>query len=448
MKKIKYSISIILISNCFVAQEDTIKKSNLFTLHFQETTVSQYRPIFNASYSGSHSQIPVGEWATTITSTLFFGMKLWNNASIIINPEIAGGHGLSSAFGIAAFTNGEAFRVGNPDPTFYLARASFKQIISLSKEKIWQSEGENKLKQWIPKKQLVLTLGKVSIADYFDDNSFSHNPRTQFLSWGLMSNGAWDYPANTRGYTPSIIAEYISPKIEIRYALSMVPKTANGNIMDNNISKANANSLEIKYKYRLKKQQGKISLIGFYNSAFMGSYASANNYKTYYRDFPPYGDTTLYSIENSRQYGRSKFGFGLNIEQNITKDIGLFSRVSYNDGKNETWCFTEIDKAISIGTLIKGTKWKRENDLFGIAYCLSGLSNEHAHYLSNGGLGFILGDGKINYSNEHVIESFYSCSLLNGKIIPSLSYQLIVNPGNNKDRGPINVYSIRMHISI
>lgn len=447
MIKLTIVLGLILFSKLVMSQKDTIQKPKWFTLHAQETTVSQYRPKFHAAYTGEHSQVPVDEWGTTITSTIFLGVKLWSHAQIVINPEIAGGHGLSSAFGIAAFTNGEAFRVGNPDPTIYLARGYFRQLIPLSKEKVWQEEGENKLAQFIPTKYIALTVGKVSIADYFDDNTFSHNPRTQFLSWGLMSNGAWDYPANTRGYTPSVIAEYISNQWEIRYAVSMMPVTANGNIMDKNISKANANSFEVKYKYNLKGKQGKISAIAFYNTAFMGSYTAPNIISTPDSANPNFFINN-YSIVASRQYGRSKYGFGLNWEQNITDNVGVFARGSYNDGKNETWCFTEIDRAFSIGTSIKGTKWKRENDVLGFAYCISGLSNEHANYLSKGGLGFIIGDGNLNYRNEHLLETYYSASLLNGKIIPSFVYQLVVNPAYNADRGPINIYSIRLHFSI
>ncbi|MBI3518475.1 MAG: carbohydrate porin [Bacteroidetes bacterium] len=447
MNKLKIILPILLIGKTGSSQQDSTQKSKWFTLHAQETTVSQFRPKFKANYTGPHSQIPIEEWGTTITSTFFLGVKLWSNAQLVVNPEIAGGHGLSSAFGIAAFTNGEAFRVGNPDPTFYLARGYFRQFIPLSKEKEWQDEGENKLAQYIPKKYLALTIGKVSIADYFDDNTFSHNPRTQFLSWGLMSNGAWDYPANTRGYTPSIILEYISPKFEVRYAVSMMPNTANGNIMDKNVSKANANSFELKYKYKLNGQPGKISALAFYNTALMGSYTAPNIISRPDSANPNFM-VNDYSIVASRQYGRSKYGFGLNVEQNINDQIGVFARASYNDGKNETWCFTEIDRAFSIGTSIKGSKWKRENDVFGLAYCISGLSDEHATYLANGGLGFIIGDGKLNYSNEHLWESYYSLSLCKGKITPSFVYQFVMNPAYNKDRGPINIYSIRLHLSI
>ena len=443
--KTKLFVILILCFQSIFAQDSL--KQKWYTLHAQETTVSQYRPMFNAKYTGEHSQTTEEQWATTLTSTIFAGVKLWKNAQVILNPEIAGGSGLSSAFGIAAFTNGEAFRVGSPEPKIYIARAFFRQLIPLTKEREWQEDGENKIQQLIPTKYISLTAGKVSIADYFDDNSFSHNPRTQFLSWGLMSNGAWDYPANTRGYTPSAIIEFVTPKLEIRYAVSMMPVTANGNIMDKNINKANANSFEIKYKYRLMGQPGKISALAFYNTAFMGSYKAQNIISTP-DSLNPIFYTNDYSIVASRQYGRSKYGFGLNLEQNLTDNVGIFARASYNDGKNETWCFTEIDRAFSIGTSIKGSKWKRKDDVLGFAYCISGLSNEHANYLSKGGLGFIIGDGNLNYSNEHLLETYYSASFLNGKIVPSLVYQFILNPAYNKDRGPINVFSLRLHMSI
>lgn len=429
------------------AQDSIPQKEKWFTLHTQETTVSQFRPSFHADYTGDHSQTTGEQWATTLTSTIFAGLKLWPHAQVIFNPEISGGSGLSSAFGIAAFTNGEAFRVGSPEPKVYVARAFFQQLFPLGKKRVWQEDGENKIQKYIPEKYISFTAGKVSIADFFDDNTISHNPRTQFLSWGLMSNGAWDYPANTRGYTPSAILELITPKWELRYAISMVPNTANGNVMDKNISKANANTLEVKYKYQVAGKKGKISAIAFYNSAFMGSY-TAPNIESHPDSANPNFIINNYTISASRQYGRSKYGFGINLEQNITDNVGVFARASYNDGKNETWCFTEIDRAISIGTSIKGTLWKRNNDVIGLAYCLSGLSNEHANYLANGGLGFIIGDGALNYKPENLWETYYSLSLLNGRIIPSFTYQFILNPAYNADRGPINVFSLRLHLTI
>ena len=429
------------------AQDSSAFRSKRYSLHMQETTVSQFRPSFSAKYSGPHSQTTEKEWATTVTSTFFGAFRPWKNALLCVNPEIAGGHGLSSAFGMAAFTNGEAFRVGNPDPTFYLARAYYRQYIALDKNTEEQADAENKVQMTVPTNYVSITIGKISVADYFDDNSYAHNARTQFMCWGLMSNAAWDYPANTRGYTPSVMVEKVNARFELRYAMSMLPTSANGNTMDNKVNKANGNSLEIKYKFKLKGKDGKISALAFYNTGFFGDY-SATNLLTTMHPMIPGAFQTDYTITASRQYGRSKYGYGINFEQQIGKSAGLFAKASYNDGKNETWCFTEIDQALSAGVLMGGERWQRKNDLFGIAWCWSGLSKEHRQYLNNGGLGFMLGDGKLNYRPEQVIESFYSINLMSGRIRPSLVYQLVVNPGCNKDRGPIQVYSIRVHCFI
>lgn len=429
------------------AQDSIPAREKWFTLHVQETTVSQFRPAFHASYTGEHSQTPGQQWATTLTSTLYTGLRLWPQAQVIVNPEIAGGSGLSSAYGIAAFTNGEAFRVGSPEPKIYVARAYFQQIFPLGKERILQEDDDNKIQKYIPETYISLTAGKVSIADFFDNNTFSHDPRTQFLSWGLMSNGAWDYPANTRGYTPAMILELVKKHWEARYAVSMMPSTANGNVMDKHIGKANASTLELTFKYTLAGREGKISALGFYNTAFMGSYTAPNIVSTPDSVNPGF-IVNDYDISASRQYGRSKYGMGLNLEQAFTGNVGVFARASWNDGKNETWCFTEIDRALSIGTSIKGKRWKRGDDVVGFAYCVSGLSDEHASYLSKGGLGFMLGDGALNYRPENLLEAYYSLSLLNGRLIPSFIYQLIINPAYNADRGPVQVLSLRVHLTV
>lgn len=443
-----YAIGLCLLCYSMSEAQDSIPlKEKWFTLHAQETTVSQFRPAFHAAYTGEHSQTPEQQWATTLTSTLFTGLRLWPHAQVIFNPEIAGGSGLSSAFGVAAFTNGEAFRVGSPEPKIYVARAFFQQIFPLGKARVLQEDDANKIQKYIPETYISFTAGKVSIADFFDNNAFSHDPRTQFLSWGLMSNGAWDYPANTRGYTPSAILELVGKRWEVRYAISMMPVTANGNVMDQHISKANANTLELKYKYSLAGRDGKLSVLGFYNTAFMGSYTAPNIISTPDSANPNF-IVNDYDISASRQYGRSKYGLGINLEQTLTDNVGLFARASWNDGKNETWCFTEIDRAFSIGTSIKGNRWKRGDDVLGFAYCISGLSNEHAAYLSKGGLGFIIGDGALNYRPENLLETYYSLNLLKGRLIPSFSYQFVINPAYNADRGPIHVLSLRVHLRI
>lgn len=412
-----------------------------FTIHGQSTIIQQKKAGFNAPYSGDNSLLPSAESKTSITSTLFIGAKLWKNASFFVNPEIAGGSGLSEALGIAAATNGETFRIGDPAPKIYLARMFFRQIFSLSdnqtssKDKYFHNHSDfNQLADFEPQKYFSITVGKVSISDYFDDNSYSHDPRTQFMSWGLMGNGAWDYPANTRGYTPSIILELITPKHELRYGYSLVPQVANGNSMDWKIGKTGAHTIEYTRKYNVNKRSGAVRFLTFYNIANMGNYATA----IIQQPVNP-------NIENTRSYSNHKYGFGINVEQELTNELGFFGRCSWNDGKNETWHFTEIDRSLSLGFQLSGNQWHRKEDKIGLAYVISGLSKEHRDYLKNGGKGFILGDGNLNYAPEQLTEFYYTAQLTPNIFITG-TYQLVINPGYNTDRnGPVHVFSIRSH---
>ena len=403
--------------------------------HFQLTTVTQHKFDMPAAYTGTNSLTPASEDATTLTSTIFWGVRLWKNASLYINPELAGGSGISSAHGISDFTNGEAFRVGDPAPKIYLARAFFRQTISLSNDQDAIAEGVNQVYKARPKKYITLVFGKFSIADFFDNNSYSHDARSQFFNWGLMSNGGWDYPANVRGYTWGIMVEYGIPTLKVRAASVMVPSEANGNEMDTNIGQANSNVLEVEVPFRLGQQPGVLRGFGFYTNAHMGNY-----------DLAVAENPTQPDITATRSYGRTKYGFGLNLEQAINDHAGVFARASWNDGRNETWAFTEIDRSVSIGFLTSGDTWKRPQDHFGIATVISGLSTHHRNYLAAAGLGFIIGDGALNYGNEWVTEIFYNVNLFHEGFFLTPNYQFVNNPGYNRDRGPANVIGIRAHV--
>ena len=395
----------------------------------------QYKPKFNAKYSGINSLQTAEETQTSVTSTLFLGARLWKGASLFFNHEIAGGSGLSSALGVASSTNGETFRVGSADPKLYVARVFFQQFFQLGKNKrnTLQEDEANQIATIVPEKYFAFTVGKICLADFFDDNSYSHDPRTQFMSWGLMDNGAWDYAANTRGYTPSVVLELISPRNELRYAFSMTPTVANGGVMNEKILQANANNIEFTHRYQWHQKQGAIRVLSFWNNADMG------NYNQIVAQYPQSPDITL-----NEKYGRTKIGLLVNAEQQITSSLGAFIKVGWNDGKNETWHFTEIDNSASVGISLNGKKWKRNNDTYGAAIAISGISNAHQNYLKAGGKGFMLGDGNLNYGLEKFFETYYSLAL-NNHLFISAAYQFVVNPGYNIDRGPVNVFSVRFH---
>lgn len=438
MKHIAFTIIVLigLSAFSFAAENDSVKKEQ-FTIHAQTTIINQFKPSFHAPYTGDNSLVPQQENKTSVTATFFLGSRLWKGASIYINPEMAGGSGLSGALGIGAATNGETFRIGNPAPAIYLARLFFTQYLSLSNHYTEQTSDFNQLSGKVPERYIAFTIGKICAADYFDNNQYSHDPRTQFMSWALMDNGAWDYPANVRGYTPSIILEYVSPQFELRFGASLVPKVANGNAMNWNIEKAAAYNMEYTHYYQLGTRKGAIRLLGFYNTANMGNYQQAIE-----------ANPTHSDIVSTRQYGRNKYGFGLNVEQGITDYLGVFFRASWNDGKNETWMFTEIDRSVSAGLSANAGFLKRPQDNLGLAFVMSGLSKEHREYLKDGGKGFILGDGRLNYTVEKLMEFYYSAQLVKSLFISGV-YQLVADPGYNKDRkGPVSVFSVRFHINV
>lgn len=424
----------ILISSIAMAQIPAIPDSSAnfnSDFHFQLTTVTQYHPKFGAAYTGANSLQPIEEHATTLTSTFFWGIQVGKLFEFYINPEIAGGSGVSSAKGIAGFTNGEAFRVGDPAPTIYLARAYVRRSFDLGGEEEYFGESANQVNKMRTKKYLDIVMGKFGIADFFDNNRFSHDPRAQFSNWSVMSAGGWDYPANVRGYTIGAMVEYGSEKFKARLAAVMVPKEANGNDMDKDIAKARSHAIEFEKPTKLFGQEGKIRVLGFYTIASMGSY-----------------DLSTTDITATRKYSRNKYGAVINIEQPLSDSWGFFARGSWNDGKNETWAFTEIDHSVSLGFVQRDGFLKRESDEIGFATVANGISTPHRNYLTRGGEGFMIGDGNLSYANEWITEVYYKINLFYEGFWLTPDYQFVVNPAYNRDRGPANIFSIRAHIEL
>jgi len=312
-----------------------------------------------------------------------------------------------------------------------------QQLFPLSERTKYVEADLNQLAGYVPEKYISVFFGKTALSDYFDNNSYSHDPRTQFISWALMANGAWDYPANTRGYTDALVVEYVTPKNELRYSLALVPTQANGNTLDYKIGKANSSTLEYTKNYVVNSKAGAVRVLAYYTIARMGNYDESIALNLVDPD-----------ITATRKYSRSKYGFGINAEQALSKNTGVFFKTSWNDGNNETWAFTEIDRTASAGIVTKGTNWKRSDDELGLAYVISGLSAPHKNYLAAGGKGFLLGDGALNYGPEQLAELYYSAALIKKSLFLSGTYQLILRPGYNKDRGTVNVFSVRMHMEM
>ena len=419
-----------------IVQPEQVQLRN-WSLHFQQTLIDQWHNDLRTPYAGIYSLADRESAKLSFTSTLFVGRRLWKGAALFFNPEVAGGSGLSGARGIAGFPNGETFRIGDPSPNLYLARLYLRQVIALGADA--DVDDLNQLAGPSPRHYFAVNLGKFSVADFFDQNSYSHDPRTQFLNWSLMSAGAWDYAANTRGYTVGGVLEYVTPAFALRVASTLLPTYANGPTLNFHYGTAHAETVELTKTYRLGGRQGTVRALGFRNVAAMATYRSAVALGQA-TGTPP-------NVEAVRRAGHTKVGFGLNAEQGLTPSVGMFARVSYNDGRNETWAFTEIDQSASLGVVSTGTRWHRPDDRLGAAVVVNGISAEHRAYLAAGGYGFIIGDGALNYGLEQVGEVYYSLSLPRYHASISPDYQLVINPAYNRDRaGPVHVVALRLHV--
>ena len=424
---------------------DSIKASN-WTSHFQATIIGQKHSGFQSPYKGENSLADsVEPVAVSLTSTLFLGRRLWKGAAIYVDPEVAGGKGLSFATGVAGALNGETYRVGATEPQVFIARAYLQQHIPLGNTNYeYVADDINQLAGPIPTDRITISVGKFAISDFFDDNSYSKDPRTQFFNWSIWANGAWDYPADTRGYTYGIVAELIKPKWALRFSSVAVPRIANYHLLEYKLPKAHSETLEFAHNISINNRGGNILLILSNTRSKAPSYKDGINALATNNNFLL--DVIGGDAENN-SYGGKKFGLGLNLEQELTNEIGLFSRIGWNDGKYASWAFTEIDQTFTAGLSIKGTRWKRADDVFGIAIAGNGISSGHRDFLKDGGYGFIIGDGKLNYGHETIIESYYNAKILKFLWF-SFDYQFVNNPAYNKDRGPVHVFALRGHIFI
>jgi high affinity Mn2+ porin len=429
------------------AQADSERVNiNNWTSHFQATVIGQSHSGFPSAYRGENSLADsVEPTAVSLTSTLFLGRRLWKGAAIYVDPEVAGGKGLSFATGVAGALNGETYRVGATEPQVFIARAYLQQHIPLRNTKYDSiSDGLNQLADRIPTDRVTISVGKFAISDFFDYNSYGKDPRTQFFNWSIWANGAWDYPADTRGYTYGIVAELIKPAWAIRISSVAVPRIANYHLLEYKIPEAHSETLEFEHKISINKRKGNLQLI------FSNTRSKAPSYKDGINAIATNDNFLLDVIAGDAEnnaYGGKKFGLGFNIEQELTNDIGFFSRVGWNDGKYASWAFTEIDQTFTAGLSVKGNWWKRGEDVFGFAFANNGISSGHRNFLNDGVYGFIIGDGKLNYGHETIIESYYNAKLLKFLWL-SFDYQFVKNPGYNKDRGPLHVFGLRGHVQI
>ena len=407
----------------------------------QVNIVFQAHPDFHALYSGPNSLSSQGEHATSRVLTLYTGYQLSRHTEALFDLESAGGRGISDALGMAGFTNVDVVRNPELGSKPYLARLMLHQVIALSEKYEKVDRTPTSLLPELPVRRIELRAGKMSLADYFDVNSVGSDSHLQFLNWTAVNDGAYDYAADTRGYTVAAMVEYQDHAWGARFAEALMPKVANGPKLDYNLLRARSENIELEFRPEpWKDRKTIIRLLSFVNHADMGSYREAVQAFLAGTDPQPI-------IEAHRKQGRIKYGFGLNAEQEVTKTVRVFGRLGWNEGQNESFAYTEVDQAIEVGADWRLERWRRPNDKIGAAFITNGISRLHQLYLALGGNGFLLGDGRLTYGREDIIEAYYNAHLWRGVYV-SPELQWAAHPGYNKDRGPVVVPGLRLHLEL
>lgn len=405
----------------------------------QSNFIFQWHSSFPAKYTGVNSLRAESESALSNVLTLYTGYQANGSTEVLFDIESAGGGGISKALGLAGFSNLDVVRSPDLGQTPYLARLMFRKIIPLSTGRVEADRGPLSMATQLPVRRLDFRIGKFSVVDFFDVNSVGSDSHLQFMNWTDDNNGAYDYAANTRGYTWGALLEYQSPGWGARYAETLEPKVANGPNLDADLFRAHAENFEIEFRRRfLPRRLGTVRVLSFINHANMGSYRQAIDK---FRN----GLTLVPDVVSTRQQGRIKYGFGINLEQPITATLRTFGRFSWNEGHNESFAYTEVDQSASLGADLRGDKWRRKLDKIGVAFVSNALSGDHREYLALGGLGFLLGDGKLTYGREEIVEAYYTVHLWRG-VFASADVQHFNNPGYNRDRGPVLAPGLRAHV--
>jgi high affinity Mn2+ porin len=409
-------------------------------LSAQVNSILQVQPGFHSPYEGAHSFRTEDHERTSFVETVYGGYEITPNTAIVIAGESAGGGGLSDALGIAGFTNLDVVRNPTLGITPYIGRAYIDQVIPLDDVREDHPRDPLHVLHTLPAHRLEIRAGKFGTVDVFDTNEGASDTHLQFMNWAIDNNGAYDYAADTRGYSLGVTIEYDSPLWALRFGEMLMPTVANGIDYDYDITNARGENLELEVHDCIAGHPGLVRGLVFVNHAKMGSYATA--LAEYRADIVNVPDIT-----DSRVAGRIKYGFGLNAEQEVVTDLHVFGRLGWNEGHYESFAYTEIDNTLMVGGDLRGGRWHRPGDKLGVAVVTNGLSADHRAYLAAGGEGFLLGDGKLNYGRETIVEAYYTARAYRG-IFPALDVQVVDNPGYNQDRGPAVVGSVRLHVEI
>ena len=414
-------------------------KSTRFWLSGQANFIFQAHPDFHADYSGKNSLSPNYEKATSRVLTLYTGFRINDSTELLVDLEEAGGAALSTGLGLAGNTDLDIVRNPLLSKAPYLGRGMIHKVFALSKDKVENQRSFLSLFDELPRRRLEIRFGKFSMPDFFDVNSVGTDTHLRFMNWSVDNNGAWDYAADTRGYTVGFTADYEDRNWGFRFAEALMPKVANGIDLVWRPWQVHAENYEYELRHGLiPKKSGVIRLLAYTNYANMGIYRDANI--AFVKHLAPVPEIT-----NHPWHITQKYGFGVNLEQNLSRNFTAFARWGWDNGKTDSFAYTEIDSTFNQGIGANGALWHRKKDLAGIAFVSNGIKKDHQVYLADGGLGFLLGDGGLNYGRENIVESYYTAHVWRGIYIAP-GVQHINNPGYNRDRGPVVVPTLRAHV--
>ena len=405
-------------------------------IHGQTTFIFQGYPPFRSPYEGVNSLPGVGQSRETWTVSAFLGMRLWQGGELYYNPELLQGFGVASTVGAGGYPNGEAQKSNFPFPRYNTSRLFLRQEIGLGGERIKVASEYGQLAGEKDVSRLTFQVGKFAVHDLFDTNPYAGDSRTDFLNWSIWAAGAFDYPADRVGLTYGITAELNQPRWAARVGYFLVGNEPNSNIFDMNLFARGGYVGELEMRFKPYGRPGTAKLGVWLTSTFAGSYNEAVALAL------ATGQSPADTVVQTRQ-GRTKYGYYFNLQQEISDDLGLFARWSWNDGRTEIGAFTDIDQSLSFGMRLKGSSWGRPNDEIGLGGAWNMLSPDESRYIAAGGLGVLVGDGRLSYASENVLEAYYGFQIAKGLIITA-DYQLLINPAYNADRGPAHLIAGRL----
>jgi len=403
-------------------------------IHGQATFVLQGTPGFPSPYTGPNSLTP-HQRKETADLTLYAGLRPWAGAELWINPEIDQGFGLSNTLGVAGFPSAEAYKVGSRSPYLRLQRLFLRQTIGLGGGSEPVEAAANQLGGARDRNRLVLTLGKIGVGDIFDQNQYAHDPRGDFLNWALVDAGSFDYAADAWGYTTGIALEYYRGPWTVRFGAFNLSKVPNGETLETGFGQYQLDA-ELEHRQSIGGHEGAVRLTLFRNRGRFSRYDDAVALAA------ATGQPVDPTLTRTR---RTRMGASLDIEQAVSDSVGLFARAGIADGAIEPYDFTDIDRTVQLGAAIQGKAWHRAGDRIGVAGVVNGISRAHQRYLDAGGLGVLVGDGRLPHPGpEYISELYYDFVPHRGTAL-TLDYQFVANPGYNRDRGPAHVFALRLH---